>query len=97
MNDEQFAALKRLWQIANGGSGQCRYVASFLLGLYSGQRFPFDLTNLRALDTEIVQDCLTVLVMDASRSAAEVHSLLGVPSERFEQLAEDWGIKECEV
>ena len=94
MTDEQFDALKRLWQIANGGSGQCRYVAAFLLGLYNGPRFPFDLTNLRALDTEIVQDCLTVLAMDSTR-AAEVHSLLGVPSERFEQLAEDWGIKEC--
>lgn len=92
MNDEQFAALQRLWRIANGNSGQCRYVAAFLLGLYNGPRFPFDLTSFRALDTAIVEDCLKVLAMDSTR-IGEVHTLLGVPSEQFAQLAEDWNIE----
>lgn len=86
-------ALRRLWTIANGHSGQCRHVAAFLLGLYNGRRFPFDLTNFRCLDTEIFRDCLTVLALD-NRPRAEVHVLLGVPGSAFEKLAEDWRIGE---
>lgn len=85
-------ALQRLWVIANGGSGQCRYVARFLLGLYNGTRFPFDLTDFRCLDAAIFTDCLHVLMLDY-QPAAEVHVLLGQPSERFEVLAKSWGIK----
>lgn len=90
---EQLDALQRLWRIANGHSGQCRYVAAFLLGLYNGNRFPFDLTNFRALDAEIVADCLAVLEMDSCPSA-EVHVLLGVPGQAFEKLAQDWRIRD---
>ncbi len=87
------AALRRLWEIANGGSGQCRHVAAFLLGLYNGTRFPFDLTDFRCLDTAIFRDCLKVLVMDQS-PLAEVHVTLNVPGAKFEELAQDWGIKD---
>lgn len=86
-------ALRRLWGIANGHSGQCRYIAAFLLGLYNGNRFPFDLTSFRALDDEIVADCLAVLATD-SRARYEVHVLLGVPGKAFEKLASDWRIQE---
>lgn len=85
-------ALHRLWKIANGNSGQCRHVAAFLLGLYNGQRFKFDLTDFRCLDAEIFKDCLTVLCLDY-RPMQEVHQHLGVPSAAFEKLAKDWGIK----
>lgn len=88
---DQLASLQRLWKIANGGSGQCRYVAQFLLGLYNGVRFPFNMINFRALDTDIFEDCLNVLKMD-NRPDEEVHSLLGLPSSRFEQLANEWSI-----
>lgn len=88
---EQLASLQRLWKIANGGTGQCRYVAQFLLGLYNGPRFPFDMTNFRPLDTEIFMDCLSVLEMD-NRPDQEIHLLLGVSSSVFEQLAKDWAI-----
>lgn len=88
----QLDALRRLWQIANGGSGQCRYVARFLLGLYNGQRFPFDLTDFRCLDQAIFLDCLHVLALDY-QPIVEVHVHLGVPSSAFEKLAKDWGIK----
>lgn len=91
--ENDIEALHRLWRIANGHSGQCRYVAAFLLGLYNGNRFPFDLTSLRALDDEIVADCLAVLAMD-SRPSAEVHVLLGVPGQAFEELAADWRIRD---
>ncbi len=89
---QHLEALKRLWQIANGHSGQCRTVAMFLLGLYNGQRFKFDMTNFRVLDGEIFHDCLVVLAMDWAPEK-EVHEHLGVPCSRFEQLAKDWKIK----
>lgn len=90
----QLEALVRLWRIANRDTGQSRRVAAFLLGLYNGPRFKFDLTDCRGVDTEILRDMLTVLVMD-SRPWAEVHELLAqaLPGERvdFERLAADWG------
>lgn len=89
----QLEALRRLWIIAQGHSGQCRYVARFLLGLYNGTRFPFDLTDFRCLDVEIFRDCLQVLALDY-RPTAEVHVLLGVPGTAFEQLADDWCVRD---
>lgn len=91
--DNALAALKRLWTIANGNSGQCKIVAAFLLGLYNGNRFPFDLTDFRCLDTAIVSDCFVVLALDY-RNTMEVHCWLCVPGREFEQLARDWRIKD---
>lgn len=90
---DQLAALNRLWTIANHPSGQCRTVAKFLLGLYNGDRFPFDLTDFRSLDTEIFQDCLQVLVMDQNPER-EVHDVLGVPGNEFERLAQEWRVED---
>lgn len=84
-------ALKRLLAIAQGGSDQCRYVASFLLGLYNGTRFPFDLTDFRCLDRKIFNDCLSVLKMDFSPQK-EVHAYFADGGRIFEQLAKDWNI-----
>jgi hypothetical protein len=81
--EKQLAALNRLWNVANGHSGQCRYVAAFLLGLY----------NFRCLDAEIFRDCLEVLVMDFT-PWREVHDLLCVPGADFERLATDWRLAE---
>jgi hypothetical protein len=72
-------------------SGQCRIVAKFLLGLYNGNRFPFDLTDFRCLDTEIFKDCLAVLEMD-NCPVQEVHQALGMVHGEFEKLAADWHI-----
>ena len=41
------AALARLICIGKGDSGQTRHVRRFLIGLYNGSTFPFDLTDLR--------------------------------------------------
>jgi hypothetical protein len=93
LSDTHAAALQRLWKIANGHSGQCKVVAGFLLGLYDGACFRFDLTDFRGLDDSIFIDCMTVLQMDSRNTIDEVHHLLNQPSSAFEQLAEDWGIK----
>lgn len=84
-------ALHRLMKIAQGNSGQCRHVAAFLLGLYNGNRFPFDLTDFRSLDRAIFDDCITVLQMDVSPKQ-EVHCYFDSGGRLFEQLASDWNM-----
>lgn len=90
-HDAGLPALARLFKIANGNSGQCRKVAAFLLGLYNGQRFPFDLTDCRTVDAEIFDDMLLVLRMD-SRLRAEVHTYFPNGGQAFEGLADRWNL-----
>jgi hypothetical protein len=86
-------ALVRLLAIARGHSGQCRYVAGFLLGLYNGNRFKFDLTDFRCLDREIFEDCLEVLKLD-NCPRCEVHKYFKDGGRIWEALASDWGIRD---
>ncbi len=95
-NNGKIEALRRLWDVANGHSGQCRVVARFLLGLYNGEEYPFDLTAFRSLDREIFIDCMAVLAQDYNPEQ-EVHVRLGVSGERFAQLAKTWGITSKEA
>lgn len=87
----RLCALDRVWKHAQGLTGQCRITSAFLLGLYNGRRFPFDLTSFRGLDDDLVRDCLIVLELDAT-PRAEVHELLEVPGAEFEALAQRWGL-----
>lgn len=86
-------ALIRLLKIARGHSGQCRHVASFLLGLYNGNRFKFDLTDFRCVDRAIFEDCLEVLKMDY-QPVREVHLYFENGSQIWEQLAKQWRIRD---
>jgi len=86
-------ALRRLLPIAQRDTGQSGRVARLLLGCYNGRRFPFDLTNLRSLDYEVMDDCLAVLRMDAN-AFQEVHLYFPDGSEVFERLARNWGTEE---
>ncbi|MDP9897385.1 hypothetical protein J2W32_006458 [Variovorax boronicumulans] len=88
------AALQRLFAVAHRDSGQCRYIARFLLGLYNGTRFPFDLTDLRAIDDALFDDCVAVLRMDARLTRQEVHKYFDNGQQDFEQLARDWGVED---
>jgi hypothetical protein len=87
------AELARLVNIARGHSGQCRIVAAFLLSLYNGNRFKFDLTDFRCLDREIFNDCLEVLKLDYC-PAQEVHCYFKDGSRIWEGLAKDWNIRD---
>lgn len=78
--------------------GGARVAARLLLGLYKGDRFPFDLTDLRLLDAANHTRALALLKLDA-RPAMEVHVWLnriygrvdfGL---RFEHLAHRWNLK----
>jgi len=92
---EGLAALRRLLPIAQSDTGQSRRIARFLLGLYNGTRFKFDLTDFRGLDYALHDDCLAVLRMDHV-PAMEVHKYFERGGAIFEQLAFDWGWKKEE-
>lgn len=57
------------------GTGQSRRLVHFLAGIYNGYEFHFDLTDLRALDTELANACIDYLGYDRL-SKAEVHTHL---------------------
>lgn len=92
MNTRALIQLWNLTQLHPGTSG-ARAAVGVLLGLYNGTRFPFDLTDLRVLDTEHLQAALQVITDDATRCQMEVHEWLNKLSgrrdfgQRFEQLA----------
>lgn len=86
------AALGRLFKLASqSDTGQAGVLAAFLLGLYNGRRFRFDLTDLRRLDWALHDDCMAVLRMDASPQQ-EVHMYIENGSWAFEKMARDWGL-----
>ena len=95
MNAESLIRLWNLTQQHMGTSG-ARVAAGVLLGLYNGDRFPFDLTELRALDRENLGAALDVIAVDAAGPALEVHRMLDCMTgrtdfgERFEHLAHDF-------
>lgn len=77
MSDARFInALVRLAKVANGDTGQSGRVRRFLLGLYNGGQWPFDLTDLRCIDAALLDDCLIVLAQDAQGPQREVHTYL---------------------
>jgi hypothetical protein len=77
-DDEQLAALRRLYELPkrHSGTGGGNAAAKFLLGLYNGRRFPFDLTDLRSFDRANFEAAITVIRMDAPSCRAEVHTVL---------------------
>jgi len=82
--------LKRLMKIAEGDTGQSVRIARFLLGLYNGPAFPFDMTDLRGIDRALKNDCLAVLEMDIKACEREVHHYLEGGKARFQVLAEQF-------
>jgi len=77
------ASLRELAEVAQRDSGQCRRIAAFLAGCYNGPRFPFDLTDLRAIDDELFEHCMAVLRLD-HRAKKEVHRYFDDGSELWE-------------
>ncbi|MES2535901.1 MAG: hypothetical protein V4632_08520 [Pseudomonadota bacterium] len=84
------AALTRLLKIVFDDNGQSRLVAGFLLGLYDGARFKVNLNALRALQTDVFDDCMKVLRMDYT-PYKKVHEYFENGAALFEQMAADWG------
>ena len=56
-------------------TGGAKRLVRFLAGLYNGQDYPFDLSELRGLDTELANACLDYLNYDRL-GVVEVHKHL---------------------
>jgi len=84
-------ALHRLAKVAERDTGQAETVRRFLLGLYNGYRFPFNLVTLRGLDKVLFEDVVAVLKLDARATAKEVHQYLDNGGELFEGWAQAGG------
>lgn len=89
--DAGLDALVRLEAIAHGDSGQAGVVARFLAGLYNGDDFPFDLTELRRLDSDLFECCLAVLRLD-NNPKVEIHKYLPDGDKRFQKMIRDWNL-----
>jgi len=82
-------ALQRLVPIAFHSSGQSSVVGRFLLNLNYGDVFPFDMTDLRRLDCDIHEDCISVLKMDYN-PLKKVHRYFEDGINLWESLAKKW-------
>ena len=85
--DNGKSALIRLIPIAENDTGQSEVVRRFLLSLYNGSRFPFDLTRFRSLDKTLFADCIAVLSMDARACVQEIHEYIDDGGALFEHWA----------
>ena len=75
----------------NPTTGQASLLVRFLAGIYNGQEYPFDLTNLRGLDTRLANACLDYLNFDRLR-LAEVHEHLTAGDRGLHRWIEACGI-----
>lgn len=73
-------------------TGQAGRLVRFLAGVYNGSDFPFDLTDLRALDTELANACLDYLNYDRL-GKREVHHHLSGGDRELHQWLKDYGVE----
>ncbi len=74
------------------GTGQARRLVRFLAGVYNGSDYPFDLTELRALDTELANVCLDYLNYDRL-GKREVHKHLSNGDRDLHRWMERYGLE----
>lgn len=92
---DPLAALSRLIDHAHGDNGGAQRIRRFLLGLYNGATFPFDLTDLRMLDDGNQRDVLAVLATDVL-GRVEVHHWLPGKSDVIAAWADEaWPRDRC--
>jgi hypothetical protein len=76
----------------NPGTGQVGRLVRFLAGVYNGHEFHFDLTDLRALDTDLANACIDYLNYDRL-SKAEVHTHLPDGGRQMQRFIVQQGIR----
>jgi len=89
--DQGLDSLEYLLRIAERDTGQSGVVARFLAGLYNGTDFLFDLTDLRSLDSDLLEHCLNVLRLD-SRPSVEVHQYFPGGQVRWRRMIASWNL-----
>jgi hypothetical protein len=77
-SSEQTNAALRLYKLVKRcpDTGGGIRVAKFLLGLYNGTRFPFDLSDMRCFDAENFEAAITLLRAESTNFWCEIHVLL---------------------
>ena len=89
--DGDINAIHRLLKIAQGDTGQSRFVANFLLAWWNASRHGgFDLTDLWNVDQAIAEDMIKVFRHAATFRHYPDHYGLG---EHFEQLVSYWRLR----
>jgi hypothetical protein len=73
-------------------TGGARWLVKFLAGVYNGQDYPFDLSELRGLDTNLANACLDYLNYDRL-GIKEVHKHLINGDQDLHRWLEEYGIK----
>lgn len=86
-------ARRPLFPVAQRDTGQSMVIGRFLLNLYNGERFLFDMTDLRRFDFVFFDDCMVVLTMDV-QTQKEVHLYSENGSAIREGMAKEWGVKD---
>ncbi len=74
------------------GTGQSRRLVRFIAGCYNGDDYPFDLTDLRALDAALAQACLDYLDYDRL-GVLEVHHHLSGSERMLQRWIHDYGVR----
>lgn len=77
---------------AHPGTGQARRLVKFLAGVYNGEDYPFELTELRGLDTELANACLDYLNYDRL-GKREVHKHLTNGDRDLHRWMERYGLE----
>jgi hypothetical protein len=73
-------------------TGGAKRLVRFLAGLYNGQDYPFDMTELRGLDTKLANACLDYLNYDRL-GIKEVHKHLANGDRDLRRWFEEYQIK----
>ena len=76
-------------------TGGARRLVRFLAGLYNGTDYPFDLTELRGLDTQLANACLDYLNYDRL-GKTEVHKHLVNGERDLHRWIKEYGIEPAE-
>lgn len=93
LETEGFEALQRLYaEAVHDEQEKGAVCARLLLGLYNGSRFPFDLTDLRTLPSDLFEDAMLVVRMDARVTRQEVHQYFAQGSKKFEDMVSDYRV-----
>ncbi|MCG7879172.1 MAG: hypothetical protein JAY75_23025 [Candidatus Thiodiazotropha taylori] len=88
--DTATAVLHRLIRIARSDTGQSMTCRQLLMSLYNGRAWPFNTTELRGLDYDLLDDALTIIRADASMAwPDEVHVITG-EQELFERWRQEF-------
>ena len=76
----------------NTTTGQAHRLMCFLAAVYNGPEYPFDLTELRALDCELANACLDYLNYDRL-GRREVHRHLSSGDAELQRWIDDYGLR----